>query len=273
MRKTIPAICLALLGLSAKGVGLAADTAGIGIAWGKDGDNIVVKLVMPNYAAAQSKAVKVGDRVVGIGQEIGGSVDVRGMPLERVVQLIRGQVGTLVRLTVVPAGMGEDDARSISLIRGEIKELEGYGTVLANGTKAPNIHFVGLSDGRAPRGQLSDFRGIVVLVEFWATWCAPCIQRLDRLQQLRQKRPEWKDRVELLAVSIDDRGEDARALIGRKRWNETRNVWASDPDIRKRYGITGIPSFFLIDQHGTIVASGFLTDDEISSAVNRLIAR
>lgn len=67
------------------------------------------------------------------------------------------------------------------------------------GSKAPNFSLRTLQGKRI---QLSDYEGKVVLLSFWATWCAPCKQELPILQRLLDR--YGKDGLEVLAINIDD---------------------------------------------------------------------
>jgi carboxyl-terminal processing protease len=72
--------------------------------------------------AAKSGKMKNGDRIVGVAQTNGESVDVIGMPLDKVVEMIRGPKGTEVTLTIIPAGAADSSVhKEVSLIRDEIK--------------------------------------------------------------------------------------------------------------------------------------------------------
>jgi carboxyl-terminal processing protease len=76
----------------------------------------------PGMPAAKSKKLKTGDRIVRVAQGGGDPVDVVEMPLNKVVELIRGPKGTEVRLTIIPADSTDSSKRVlVSLIRDEIK--------------------------------------------------------------------------------------------------------------------------------------------------------
>jgi cytochrome c biogenesis protein CcmG, thiol:disulfide interchange protein DsbE len=96
---------------------------------------------------------------------------------------------------------------------------------------------------------LSDLRGKVVLVDFWASWCPPCRQEAQTLAQVYQ---EYADQpVEFIGVDIWDRREDALAYI-----NDYNVPYPNGIDekgtILIDYGVTGIPEKFIIDQNGVV---------------------
>jgi cytochrome c biogenesis protein CcmG/thiol:disulfide interchange protein DsbE len=96
---------------------------------------------------------------------------------------------------------------------------------------------------------LSDLRGKVVLVDFWASWCPPCRQEAQTLAQVYQ---EYADQpVEFIGVDIWDRREDALAYI-----NDYNVPYPNGIDekgtILIAYGVTGIPEKFIIDQNGVV---------------------
>lgn len=86
----------------------------------KDGYCRISDLV-PGGPAARSGLLKPGDRIVAVAQEKGKTVDVVDMPLPQLVELIRGEKGSAVRLTVIPAGAPESTRKNIVLVRDEIK--------------------------------------------------------------------------------------------------------------------------------------------------------
>ena len=95
---------------------------------------------------------------------------------------------------------------------------------LPPGTPAPEIEFVRLSD--QTKAKLSDFRGKVLVLEWWATSCGPCQEPMAKLQKLRDRHPEWTNKVEIVTVSIDDQLRQAREHLAKRGWTNTFNAWA-----------------------------------------------
>src|SRR5215468_768715 len=95
---------------------------GIGASLQSDGGYCKIREIVPGGPAARSGELKVGDRIVGVAQENGEFTDLVDMPLPQAVEMIRGQKGTTVRLTIIPATAASDTTRkTISLVRDEIK--------------------------------------------------------------------------------------------------------------------------------------------------------
>lgn len=105
-------------------------------------------------------------------------------------------------------------------------------------------------DGNPVR--LSDFEGGVVLLNFWATWCAPCVQEmpsLDRLQALLG--PEG---LTVAAVSIDRGGRSTVATFAEKHGLRNINLFL-DPKsaLARAFALSGLPATFLIDADGQVL--------------------
>src|SRR5262245_23311058 len=95
---------------------------GIGASLQSDDGYCKIREIVPGGPAARSGELKVGDRIVGVAQENGEFTDLVDMPLPQAVEMIRGQKGTTVRLTIIPATAANDATRkTISLVRDEIK--------------------------------------------------------------------------------------------------------------------------------------------------------
>jgi peroxiredoxin len=119
---------------------------------------------------------------------------------------------------------------------------------LAIGLPAPDFTFPGL-DGKMV--SLSDYRGKVVLVNIWATWCPPCVEEMPSMEKLYQKL-KGKD-FEILAVSIDSLGVKAVAPFMKKHKLTFPALIDSAGTLRTSYRTTGIPESFIIDKDGILV--------------------
>jgi cytochrome c biogenesis protein CcmG, thiol:disulfide interchange protein DsbE len=124
-------------------------------------------------------------------------------------------------------------------------------------------------DGQDVR--LSDLRGQVVVINFWASWCVPCRDEAPALQAVWER---YRDRgVVLLGVAWTDTERNARAFI-----DEFSQNYPNGLDLGTRigelYGITGVPETFVIDQQGQVV--GFypiaLQQDQLAAVIESVLA-
>ena len=124
-------------------------------------------------------------------------------------------------------------------------------TLLDPPVPAPLETFAALDGARV---RLADFKGRVVVLNFWATWCAPCIREmpsLDRLQAALGDRG-----LAVLAVSIDRGG--AKVIVPfaeRLRLEHLGLYHDAKGALLKAFGVTGLPTSFLIDRRGQIVGA------------------
>ena len=94
---------------------------------------------------------------------------------------------------------------------------------------------------------LADYRGKVVLLNFWATWCAPCIEEMPGLTALHHDRPD----LAILAVSIDEDPDAYNSFLVRRHVDLTT---VRDPGqaAAKLYHTEGWPETYIIDRQGLI---------------------
>jgi peroxiredoxin len=116
------------------------------------------------------------------------------------------------------------------------------------GRPAPDFRFPGLDEKMV---RLSDYRGKVVLVNIWATWCPSCVDEMPSMEKLYQKL-QGED-FEILAVSIDSMGEMVVAPFMKKYKLTFPALIDSGGTIRMSYGTTGVPESFIIDKNGMLV--------------------
>jgi cytochrome c biogenesis protein CcmG/thiol:disulfide interchange protein DsbE len=97
---------------------------------------------------------------------------------------------------------------------------------------------------------LSDLRGKVVLLDFWASWCPPCRQEAPILAEVY--REYGGEAVEFLGINIWDRRQDALAFVEQFAVPYP-NAVDNDGAIAINYGVRGLPEKFVIDQAGVVV--------------------
>ncbi|MCB1086715.1 MAG: redoxin domain-containing protein [Verrucomicrobiae bacterium] len=143
------------------------------------------------------------------------------------------------------------------------------------GNEAPEVEFVRLDNDQ--KQKLSDFRGKVVVLDFWASWCGPCQEPMARMQTYREAHPQWGDKVELIALSIDNTKEAATSHLTQKGWDKTTNVWAGEGGFRSpaptAYGIRGIPTVYVINPEGKVAATGHPNSVKVSEVVDSLLPK
>ncbi|HLT63327.1 MAG TPA: TlpA disulfide reductase family protein [Pseudohongiella sp.] len=109
---------------------------------------------------------------------------------------------------------------------------------------------------------LSDLRGQIVYVDFWASWCAPCLRSLPEVNELYEK---YKDQgFTVVAITIDDPVEDALEFLEDLETPLAYHVVLDKTaEVMDAYGVIGMPTSFLIGRDGVIrkVHKGFRAGD------------
>lgn len=139
------------------------------------------------------------------------------------------------------------------------------------GDKAPNFTAAGLTGGTV---SLADYRGKVVYLDFWASWCGPCAQALPALDALRKEFPPGDFQV--VAVNVDREAKSAQAFV-RKRPIGYPSALDPQGAIPAQFGVEVMPTSFLIDRDGTVrhVQRGFRTEDvgPLRKQIQQLVAK
>ena len=117
---------------------------------------------------------------------------------------------------------------------------------------------------------LHDLRGKIVVLNFWATWCPPCVEEMPSLVRMQS---ELKDRVVVLAVSVDD---DERSYHTFLKKNNVDLLTVRDPQQKSNelYGSFKFPETYIIDRNG-VVQRKFIgpvdwTSADITDYLNKL---
>ncbi len=123
---------------------------------------------------------------------------------------------------------------------------------LVIGEKLPKVELIDINGYMTP---LDRFKGKVIYLEFWASWCEPCIQQLPYTKEIRE---EYKDKeLVFVYISLDEEEEDWRRMIEKK---EIEGIHlhvnpSSQPDIDfiNKCHVESVPTYFIIDKKGNLV--------------------
>ncbi len=120
---------------------------------------------------------------------------------------------------------------------------------------------------------LSSFKGKVVLIDFWASWCGPCRKENPNVVAMYKK--YHKKGFEILGVSFDDdkskwvKAYEADGLT----WNHVSDLKGWESAAAKLYGITTIPFTMLLDKEGKLIAKGLRGEELEEKVVEALAAK
>jgi len=95
---------------------------------------------------------------------------------------------------------------------------------------------------------LTSFRGKVVIVNFWASWCGPCLEELPSLERLSQRYP---DKIAVIGVGIDD-DKNSLADAVKKMGVSFPVVLDSNGTLKQRYEVRGVPETFVVGHDGKL---------------------
>lgn len=141
-----------------------------------------------------------------------------------------------------------------------ILSVSAYSYDLRNQSTETNVK-VTLKDDKAPEFslksvdgktvKLSDYKGKVVIIDFWATWCPPCRKGIPDLISIQN---EFKDKVVIIGISLD-REKTIKDVPGFVKNNGINYpvVYGDDKVVIDYGGIQSIPTSFVVDKNGTVV--------------------
>ena len=124
-------------------------------------------------------------------------------------------------------------------------QIEADGAAGRIGAPAPDFEWTSL-DGQTLR--LSTYRGKVVVVNFWATWCPPCREEMPALQRVAASERD----IVVLEVDLMEPGDKARSFLDSLGLDRLQPVLDGDGATTRRFGVLSLPSTFFVDKTGVI---------------------
>jgi len=156
------------------------------------------------------------------------------------------------------------------VVAGLLLSTQPADAILQKGDKAPALKLV------TTAGQpvtLSNYRGYVLIIDFFATWCVPCKESIPHLNVLNKK--YGKQGLQVLGLSVDEGGErEVKSFIADRKISYP--VALAGEDLQTEYGLRSIPTIYLINKKG-LVAEKFQgysdqTGRMMEDAIKKLLA-
>ena len=137
-------------------------------------------------------------------------------------------------------------------------QLPAVAAVPVIGQKAPDFT---LRSHQGKNIKLSEYRGQVVMINFWTTWCGPCRQELPLLNRMHEK--YHKAGFQLLGINVDDQVGAAQAMVDRLALRFPV-LYDTTKQVSKRYDLDAMPTTLIVDRDGKVryLHRGYRSGDE-----------
>ncbi|MFW5967769.1 MAG: TlpA family protein disulfide reductase [Persicimonas sp.] len=140
----------------------------------------------------------------------------------------------------------------------------------AVGRQAPRVSLPVVDSDK--RVSLEEFRGKVVLLDFWATWCPPCREQMPAVQNLEDDE-SLSDSVQILSINTDEQGDDPekKADDYLEEHDFTFTTLLDDGSAADAFGVTQLPTLVVVDPDGRIThrEMGVHSEDELRKLIDR----
>jgi peroxiredoxin len=132
----------------------------------------------------------------------------------------------------------------------DAEAADQHATVCPAGAKKANLDFT-IEDMNGQKVKLASYKGKVILLDFWATWCGPCKAEIPNFVELQQQ--YGGQGLSVLGLSVDDTVDKLKPFADDLKMNYPVLVGLGRDDVQDAFGpIWGIPTTFLISRDGRI---------------------
>lgn len=152
------------------------------------------------------------------------------------------------------------------LVAGYLHEREDTASAPTQGN-IPNLQDLTFTDLQGRKVSLNDYRGKVVLLNFWATWCPPCREEMPMFEKVYQRYKE--DGFVILAVNMDENKENLKDYLSKERISF--EVLLGNEEVAKKTGLMGFPTSYLLGKDGKVCKVRFGVYREIEEDIKKII--
>jgi thiol-disulfide isomerase/thioredoxin len=211
-----------------------------------------------------------------LDHEIGDTIEAP-RPSRKSAWLAMGAVAVALGLLWLAPGVGNDatkqaasqEATPSDAADAALSDPDASADALAVGKPAP-LHFT-MQDMNGVDVKLASFKGKVILLNFWATWCGPCQEEIPSLVELQQ---QYGDQLVILGVSIDDPLSKLKPYATKMHMNYPVLVGKDRQDVQDAFGpLFGIPVSVFVDREGKIWKrhSGIASREQFEREIKALL--
>jgi thiol-disulfide isomerase/thioredoxin len=119
--------------------------------------------------------------------------------------------------------------------------------------------------------RLSEYRGKVVLLSFWATWCGPCMRLIPHERELAERLDGKLFAIVGVNGDTDEKAPMAAVAAHNITWRSFRNIRTNQPAIEEEWRVQGWPELYLIDQEGVVRERWLDWDEQTLDEINKAI--
>lgn len=166
--------------------------------------------------------------------------------------------------------LSDDQLKYLEYEKNQTMRAQKIRNALSLGDKAPRFY---LMDTTGKPYELKNFKGKIVYIHFWATWCEPCIREIPKLNQLYSRLDNKK--VEIINICLDSNPDKWKQIIQKGNLKGTNLICKGswETSLKDLYFITEVPHYTLIDQNGFILKNKCSAAEEIYLEISQLSAK
>ena len=160
------------------------------------------------------------------------------------------------------------DSRPVAMLKKQ-EAAKKIQSSLVEGAKFPDFNE---KDVAGKPFSLAAYKGKVVLVDFWATWCGPCVAELPNVMKAYEK--HHGNGFEIVGISLDSNKAKLEKFTKEKKmsWQQFFDGQGWNNKLSTKYGVNSIPATYLLDGEGKIIAKN-LRGDALEKAVAKALAK